>query len=143
MTQKVLLTLLGLQSGQGGEDANQIETVSEGEYYKKNGKHYVIFEETVEGLDRKTKSKLKFDESTVEVFRSGPMSAHMIFRENEKNLTGYNTPFGQILMGIDTKKIQINEQEHRIIVDVDYSLDVNDEFMSDCHMEIDICSLDQ
>ena len=143
MTQKVLLTLRGLQAGQGGEDVDRIENVSRGDYYTKNGKHYVIFEEAVEGLDTKTKSKLKFDESSVEVFRSGSMSAHMVFRENEKNLTGYNTPFGQILMGINTKKIQINEQEHHIIVDVDYSLDVNDEFMSDCHMEIDICSLDQ
>lgn len=143
MTQKVLLTLRGQQSGQGEEDADPIETVSEGEYYKKNGKYYVIFEETVGGLDTKTRSKLKFDENTVEIFRSGPMSAHMVFRENEKNLTGYNTPFGQILMGIDTKKIQISEQEHHIIVDVDYSLDVNDEFISDCHMEIDILSLNQ
>ena len=143
MTQKVLLTLRGLQSGQGGENADRIETVSEGEYYKKNGKHYVIFEEAVEGLDSKTKSRLKFDENTVEVSRSGPMSVHMVFRENKKNLTGYNTPFGQILMGIDTKKIQINEQEHRIIVDVDYSLDVNDEFMSDCHMEIEIHPFNQ
>lgn len=141
MTQKVLLTLRGQQSGQGGENADRIETVSEGEYYKKNGKHYVIFEEAVGGLESKTKSKLKFDENTVEVSRSGLMNTHMVFRENKKNLTGYNTPFGQILMGIDTKKIQISEQEHRIIVDVDYSLDANDEFMSDCHMKIDICPL--
>lgn len=140
MTQKVLLTLRGLQTDQGGVGTDRIETVSQGDYYKKNGKHYVIFEESVEGIDDKSKSKLKFDADTVEVSRSGPMSTQMIFRENKKNLTGYNTPFGQILMGIDTKKIQIKEQEHCIIVDVDYTLDVNDEFMSDCHMEIEIRS---
>ena len=136
MTQKVTLTIRGIQSNQGTENPEQIETVSQGEYYKRNGKNYVIFEESVEGIEEKVKSKLKFDAETVEVSRSGPMSSHMVFQENKKNLTGYNPPFGQILMGIDTKKIQIVEQENRITVDVDYSLDANDEFLSDCHMEI-------
>lgn len=136
MAQKVTLTFRGVQSNRIEEGSEQIETVSQGDYYKKNGKHYVIFEESVEGIDEKVKSKLKFDADTVEVSRSGPMNSHMVFQENKKNLTGYNTPFGQILMGIDTKKIQIIAQENRITVDVDYSLDANDEFLSDCHMEI-------
>ena len=136
MTQKVTLTIRGIQSNQGGEGSEQIETVSQGDYFKRNGKHYVIFEESVEGIDDKVKSKLKFDADTVEVSRSGPMNSHMVFQENKKNLTGYNTPFGQILMGIYTKKIQITEQEDQITVDVDYSLDADDAFLSDCHMEI-------
>ena len=141
MTQKVLLTFRGMQFGQREEDAGQIETVSQGDYYKKNGKHYVIYEENTEGFEQAVKSRLKFSESVLELSRSGPVNVHMVFQENKKNLTGYNTPFGQILMGIDTKKIQIKEQEDRITVDVDYSLDVNDEFLSDCHMKIDISSV--
>lgn len=136
MTQKVTLTFRGMQSNQGQEDSEQIETVSQGDYFKRNGKHYVIFEEPMEGIDDKVKSKLKFDADTVEVSRSGLMKSHMVFQENKKNLTGYNTPFGQILMGINTKKIQITEQKDCITIDVDYSLDANDEFLSDCHMEI-------
>lgn len=138
MTQNVTLTIRGMQSNQGGEDSDLIETVSQGYYFKRNGKHYVIFRESVEGLDNRVKSKLKFDTDIVEVFRSGPMNSHMVFQENKKNLTGYNTPFGQILMGIYTRKIQITEQEDQITVDVDYSLDTNDELLSDCHMEITI-----
>ena len=136
MTRKVTLTFCGIQSNQGGKNSERVETVSQGEYFKRNGKHYIIFEESVEGIDEKVKSKLKFDADTVEVSRSGQMNSHMVFQENKKNLTGYNTPFGQILMGIDTKKIQIIEREDCITVDVDYSLDANDEFLSDCHMEI-------
>ena len=64
----------------------------------------------------------------------------MVFQENKKNLTNYNTPFGQILVGIDTKKIQVEEHEDNIVVDVDYALDINYEFLSDCHIRINICS---
>ena len=41
-------------------------------------------------------------------------------------------------MGIDTKRITIDEREENIVVDVDYALDINYEFLSDCHIKIDI-----
>ena len=140
MTQKVMLTLQGLQADQSGENAGQIETVVCGDYYKRNDKHYVIYEEVTEGFEQPTRNQLKFGEGIVELSRSGPINVHMAFQENKKNLTNYNTPFGQILMGIDTKRIQMQEREDHIIVEVEYSLDVSGEFLSDCHMKIDICS---
>ncbi|MCH5259548.1 MAG: DUF1934 domain-containing protein [Lachnospiraceae bacterium] len=140
MTREVLLTLQGLQFDQREEDADKIETVTVGDYYKKNGKHYVIYEEITEGFSQPTKNRLKFSEDMLELSRNGLVNMHMVFQENKKNLTNYNTPFGQILIGIDTKKIQIKEQKDNIVVDVDYSLDVNYEFLSDCHIKISICS---
>ena len=53
-------------------------------------------------------------------------------------MTNYNTPFGPLLIGIDTRKIQVEETEDRILVDVEYALDVNYEFLTDCHIKIDI-----
>lgn len=138
--QEVILTLQGLQFDQREEDADKIETVTVGDYYKKNGKHYVIYEEVTEGFEQPTKNRLKFSENMVELSRSGLINMHMVFQENKKNLSNYNTPFGQILIGIDTKKIRIDEKENSIVVDVDYSLDVNYEFLSDCHIKISISS---
>ena len=140
MTQKVLLTLQGMQFDQSGENADQVGVTADGDYYKKNDKHYVIYEELTEGFDQPTKNWLKFSENEVELSRSGLVKVHMVFQENKKNLTNYNTPFGQILMGINTKNIQIREEENHITLEVEYTLDVSGEFLSDCHMQIDICS---
>lgn len=140
MTQKVLLTLQGTQFDQSGENADQIKMTADGDYYKKNDKHYVLYEEITEGFDQPTRNRLKFSKDMVELSRSGPANVHMVFRENKKNLTNYNTPFGQILMGIDTKTIRVTEREERISVEVHYVLEINDEFLSDCHMHIDICA---
>ena len=140
MTQEVLLTLRGLQFDQREEDADKIEMVTVGDYYKRNDKHYVVYEEITEGFTQPTKNRLKITQHMMELSRNGLVNVHMVFQENKKNLTNYNTPFGQILIGIDTKKIQINEQENNITVDVDYSLDINYEFLSDCHIRINICS---
>ena len=140
MTQEVLLTLKGLQFDQREADSDKIEMVVVGDYYKRNDKHYVIYEEITEGFSQATKNRLKFSEHMVELSRSGLVNVHMVFQENKKNLTNYNTPFGQILIGIDTKKIQIEEKPDNIVVDVDYALDINYEFLSDCHITVNIDS---
>ncbi|MCM1268970.1 MAG: DUF1934 domain-containing protein [Bacteroidales bacterium] len=140
MTKEVLLTLQGLQFDQREEDAEKIETVTVGDYFRKNDRHYVVYEEVTEGFDQPTKNRLKFSDHMVELTRNGLVNVHMVFQENKKNLSNYNTPFGQILVGIDTKRIQIEEKEDNIVVDVDYALDINYEFFSDCHIRIDIRS---
>ena len=140
MTQEVLLTLQGLQFDQREEDADKVEMVTVGDYYKRNGKHYVVYEEITEGFNQPTKNRLKFSEHMLELSRNGLVNVHMVFQEDKKNLTNYNTPFGQLLIGIDTKKIRLEELEDNITVEVDYSLDVNYEFLSDCHIKINICS---
>lgn len=140
MTKEVLLTLQGLQFDQREEDSDKIEMVTVGDYYKKNDSHYVVYEEVTEGFEQSTKNRLKFSDHMVELTRNGLVNVHMVFQENKKNMSNYNTPFGQILVGIDTKRINIDEKEDNIVVDVDYALDINYEFLSDCHIKIDIRS---
>lgn len=140
MTKEVLLTLQGLQFDQREEESDKIETVTVGDYFKKNDRHYVVYEEITEGFEQPTKNRLKFSDHMVELTRNGLVNVHMVFQENKKNMSNYNTPFGQILVGIDTKRINIDEKEDNIVVDVDYALDINYEFLSDCHIKIDIRS---
>ena len=83
---------------------------------------------------------IKFGEHVLELTRSGAVNVHMIFEENRKNMTSYNTPYGNILIGIDTRKIHITQESERIAVDVDYALDVNYEYLADCRIVLDIRS---
>ena len=140
MTKDVLVTISGLQVIEQESGVEPVEIITAGDYYKKNDKHYVIYEEITEGFGQATKNRLKFSEHMLELSRSGLVNVHMIFQENKKNLTNYNTPFGQIIVGIDTKKIRIEEKPDNIIVDVDYALDINYEFLSDCHITVNIAS---
>ena len=44
------------------------------------------------------------------------------------------------MIGIDTKQIQIDEQDDRIMVTVEYALDMNYEFLADCKIVLEIRS---
>ena len=94
------------------------------------------FEEIMEGETQTLKNMLKFNDNYLEFTRKGPMSVHMIFEKGKKNLTYYYTPFGSIQIGIDATSIEVKETEDEIRAEVKYALDVNYEFVGDCHINI-------
>ena len=54
----------------------------------------------------------------------------------KKNMTNYLTPYGGILIGLDTSKVSFTESEKEIRVNVDYALEVNYEYLADCKIEM-------
>ncbi len=139
MTKDVIVSISGLQFAEDG--ANEpVEIITAGDYYKKNGRHYVIFDEVMEGFTGTTKNRIKLHEDLLDITKKGVSNVHMMFEKNKKNVTYYHTPFGSILVGIDAKKIEIKEEENNIDVAVDYTLDVNYEHLADCKIRMNIRS---
>ena len=50
------------------------------------------------------------------------------------------TPFGQMMVGVSTDRIQMEEQPDRLKVKIDYTLEVNYQKMSQCHIDIEVIS---
>lgn len=137
MTKDVLVAISGLQISQETE-AEPIEVITPGDYYKKNDKHYIIYDEVVEGFDGVTKNIIKLHENCVDITKKGVSNVHMVFEKNKKSLTCYDTPYGSLMIGIRAKDISIQEKEDDISVKVKYALELNYEHMADCsiHMKI-------
>ena len=139
MKKDVLVSVSGLQFGNDNEN-EKIEIITSGNYYKKNKKHYLLYDEIIEGFDGVTKNVVKFDRGVFNLTKSGTTNVNMIFEENKRNITNYITPYGNILIGIDASKIDIQESEEKIQVNIDYALDVNYEHLADCKIHLDITS---
>ncbi|MBQ7360270.1 MAG: DUF1934 domain-containing protein [Lachnospiraceae bacterium] len=137
MTKDVLVTIKGMQFD--GESGDTIETVNFAQYYLKNDGHYVIYDEVTEGESQTTKNILKLKGKLFELTKRGLVNVHMIFEEGQKTMTNYSTPFGDILMGMDTRKVEMTQvNEKKLQVQVEYALEVNYEFLADCQIVIDI-----
>ena len=141
MTKDVIVTISGLQFAQETE-TEPVEIVTAGSYYKKNGKHYILYDEVMEGFSGVTKNRIKISDGCMELHRKGASNVHMIFQKNKKNLTYYNTPFGNLFIGIDAEKIQVEESEENINVNVAYALEANYEHLADCRIQMNIKSKD-
>lgn len=139
MTKEVLITVCGLQNGPD-TDGEPIEMTTAGEYYYKNDKHYILYEEVVEGENSTTKNRIKIAPGMLELTKNGVVNVHMLFEENKKNITHYFTPYGSLMMGIDTRKVKISELENELTVCVYYGLEINQEFVADCDIKITVQS---
>ena len=151
MTKDVLVSISGhhidimaepedqVKALESGQDA--IEVVTPASYYCRGGKHYILYDEVMEGMPGTIKNRIKITGTdSVEIVKSGLSSSHMIFEKNRKNLTYYRTPYGQMLVGVNTRNMEVSVEDDRINVQVDYELDVNHEPLADCKIKLDIVS---
>lgn len=146
MTKDVLLKISGLQFCADNDNMSEpepVEIIAPGEYYYKNGKHYILYDEFMEGFDSATKNVLKLQDDSLEITRRGGANVHMVFEKDKKNMTCYTTPFGSMLMGIDAYSISIEESEAEIHAQIEYTLDVNYEHLADCMIDLFVQSRQQ
>lgn len=137
MTKDVLVSIRGLQFIEGMKN-EPVEVITSGSYYKKNGKHYILYDEVMEGVAEPTKNIVKIGEHYLDITKRGAVNVHMIFEQNKKNVSYYCTPYGNLLIGIEATNIVVEESEQDLCVVVDYVLEVNYEHMADCAIEMKI-----
>lgn len=137
MTKDVLITVKGLQIMED-EGTEPLELVTAGEYYYRNGHHYLRYDEVYEEISGNTINYIKADDKSMEVRKKGVTNVHMVFEEAKKNVTYYQTPFGNIQMGISAAKVTCKEGENTIDIHVNYALEMNDEHVADCFIDVGV-----
>ena len=143
MTKEVLLTISGLHldtiSDEPDEDNVPIEVITPATYYLKNGKHYILYDELIEGMLGSIKNTIKITgDSKLEMRKSGITNTNMVFEKEKINVTQYDTPYGEMMIGVYTKDMKVDVTEDNIDVSIAYALDVNSEKVADCNIIMNI-----
>ena len=136
MNKDVLITIKGMHFDTSNM-ADDVEVIQPGQYYKRGDMHYLVYDEPLEGSELVSRNMFKFNENSLSVTKKGPVTASMLFEESSKNLTNYNTPFGSVVIGLDTHNIALQDNDDVLRLDVSYSLDVNYEFLANCNISIE------
>lgn len=125
-----------------GERQNDtVEVTAPADYFFKNGKHYIVYDEVTEGFTGHTKNQIRISEGpVVEVKKKGLVNSVMTFETDETHMTCYQTPFGEMMMGVTADRIEIDEDNDRMDIHISYGLDVNYEPMAECRIHICIQS---
>ena len=136
MDKEVLIHVRGLQTMDADGDQEPIEIVVPGEYYFRNGSHYLRYEEILEDFAEPTINYIKISPKGMEVRKKGVVNVHMVFEQGKKNMTYYTTPYGTIEMGIAATNLDLEENDSGLNMKVDYALDMNQEHVADCYLAI-------
>ena len=136
MTKDVLVTVRGKQIGNNYED--EIEIINRGSCYERSGKTYIRYEEQQKESDAVIQNMIKIGSDGIEITKKGSVGAQMIFRENEKINSCYETPYGIMKLAIYTNRIQCSMEPEKIEINVLYSIEMNGELLSDADVYIKV-----
>ncbi|HEY9575686.1 MAG TPA: DUF1934 domain-containing protein [Lachnospiraceae bacterium] len=139
MTKEIIIKIKGSQS-YPGQESDCTEILVSGQYFLKNGKHYLLYEEVMEGFLGKVKNRIVIWQDKVEIHKKGLLNSRMIFEEKKHCKTEYTTPYGSMELGIETKKVNISFGEENLTVDLEYELVSGGQYMAECKICVEASS---
>ena len=87
MTKDILVRVRGVQTI--GEEEDTVEMITPGTYYVKNGKQYLIYDESLDETGTPTHNTVKVMENRIEVMKRGLVESHMIFEPGRRTTANY------------------------------------------------------
>lgn len=136
MTKDVLVTVRGLQMTPDGDDT--IEVTTTGKYYEKDGKRYLFYDEIGDDTNLIVKNSIQITEEHVSVSKKGLINAQMNFEKENKLVSVYEMPYGQMEMGVYTTGICLDERDDFLELKLEYLLEINNQHVSDSEILLQI-----
>ena len=119
----MVISITGVQAGPEGPEA--LELITHGSYGQEKDKTTICYEETDLLGEEGTKVTFQVSPRRVELTREGEVKSHMVFEEGQKNYCLYETPFGDLTMGINTNRVRSRMGPRGGYMELDYLLDLN------------------
>lgn len=136
MAKDVLVSVKGTQVIDGEHDS--IEVITSGTWYEKNGKQYIMYEETYEEMQATTKNIVKISPELVEVTKKGAITSKMVYEQEKQHMSNYMTPMGLIVLGITTKDIFVEASEDALHLEIQYAMEMNGQFVCESVLEMNV-----
>ena len=134
MTKDVMVTISGFHMNE--EEGDTIEMVHIGEYYERNGTHYILYEERLEGIAEPVKNRIKVREQRIELQKRGPVTVNMVFEKDKRQSSTYAIPYGSFLMETCTNSVEVCAGEDRMEAKASYELNVNGVRCASCDVRV-------
>ena len=123
----VVISVTGVQQTEEGPDV--LELVTAGQYGVSPEEIRMSWEESELTGMAGTRTTFSVYPRKVVMTREGKVNTRMVFEEGKKNYFLYETPFGAATMGVDTNRVRAELTPTGGEMEVDYSIDVNQQMV--------------
>ena len=139
MTKQVLVKIQGMQVIDG-ETVPLPELLTTGDYSMEEGIHQIVYEEHLSDSRAVTVNRLAFSDGKAELNKDGEVQMLMVFERGKKNRALYRTPYGDVLVELHAKEVDMEASGQEICLEMEYSLTMNEVHRMDCALKVSICS---
>lgn len=124
MSDNVIISIVGKQINDNGPD--EMELVTAGQLVQDGqGGVTVSYQETeLTGLEGTT-TVVKVEGSRVTLLREGTVNSQMVFEEGRRHLSMYETPYGSLSVGINTRRMKSTLGESGGELEIDYAIEID------------------
>ena len=98
----------------------------------RNGKHYILYDEVQEGVPGVTKCMIKIGEDAVDLQKREMPGVHMSFQKDKRPVS-YQTPYGSMMLGFDSRTIRLMETEDMLHLKLEYDMEVEENIWRNAH----------
>ena len=125
MDKNVILSIRG-QQVYDREEPEVTELVTEGTLIPgEDGRYTLRYQESeLTGLEG-TNTTIDVETGRVTILREGQVNSQMVFEEGRRHLTMYNTPYGALSIGVNTRRMKVDLDETGGSIEIDYALEVD------------------
>ncbi len=134
MKKDAKISIRGRQTVDGESDV--VEVFTQGSFYKKNDVYYIVYESKEDTGFKGTTTTVKIEKNKVVMLRSAPTESQLIIEKGNRHLCSYNTGYGNVMIGINGSKIDVDLSERGGRVRFKYTIDVNSALLSSHEVSI-------
>ena len=124
MEKDVVISIKGMQRYENGE-SDSIELVTEGRLAREGNSYTLSYQESeLTGLEG-TLTTIQVEGEQVTMLRMGEFNTQMVFQGGRRHLSVYNTPYGAMEIGVNTRHLLAELDETGGVIEVDYDIEVD------------------
>ena len=125
MTENVIISIKGKQL-YAESSPDEIELVTAGTLKRDSrGGFTVSYQESeLTGLEGTT-TKLHINGGKVTLLREGNINSQMVFEEGRRHLSMYETPYGELSIGVNTRRMRSTLGEAGGDLEIDYAIEID------------------
>lgn len=124
MEKDVIISIKGMQHFTGME-GDRIELVTQGRLAGDESGYTLTYQESeLTGLGS-TQTVFQVQPDRVTLMRSGEINFQMVFQEGRRHLSLYETPYGSLSVGVNTRHMSAQLGEHGGELEIDYNIEID------------------
>ena len=124
MEKNVVISIKGMQK-YNDTDPDVIELVTQGRLTREGGSYTLSYQESeLTGLEG-TLTTIQVDGEQVTLMRVGEFTSQMVFQEGRRHLSMYNTPYGAMAIGVNTRHLLAELNDQGGDIEIDYSIEID------------------
>lgn len=120
----VIISIKGTQKYENA-DQDVIELVTEGRLEREGGSYTLSYQESeLTGLEG-TLTTFQIEPERVTLLRVGEYNSQMVFEEGRRHMAMYNTPYGAMTVGVNTRHLLAELDDQGGDIEIDYAIEID------------------